>query len=66
MQKNKRFRSCERRPKDLRDYHRCHFVGDDGLGLAVVEPQGLEGVDAEGPLVLHAALAQRPTLRGGC
>lgn len=52
--------------EDLRDDHGCHFVGDDGLGLAVVEPQGLEGVDAEGALVLHAAVARCPALQGGC
>ena len=30
-----------------RDHDRGHLVGDDGLGLAVVQACGLEGVDAE-------------------
>lgn len=51
--------------EDLRDDHGRHFVGDDGLGLAVVEPQGLEGVDAEGVLVLHAAVSWHSALQGG-
>lgn len=65
MQKNRGL-ELQEAAKDLRDDHRCHFVGDDGLGLAVMEPQGLEGVDAEGALVLHAAVARHPALQRGC
>lgn len=30
-----------------RDHDGGHLVGDDGLGLTVVQARGLEGVDAE-------------------
>ena len=65
MQKNRGL-ELQEAANDSRDDHGRHFVGDDGLGLAVVEPQGVEGVDAEGVLVLHAAVARRPALQGGC
>lgn len=44
-------------PCHSRDHDRGHLVGDDGLGLAVMQASGLEGVDTEGVPTVHRAAA---------
>lgn len=51
-------------PRHSRDHDGGHFVGDDGLGLTVVQACGLEGVDTERVLTVHRA-ATLEALEGG-
>lgn len=51
---------------DLRDDDRCDFVGDNGLGLVVVDVDCLEGAHAERlPAVGHPVHLETLEWRGG-
>lgn len=48
------------------DHDRRHLVGDDELGLAVVQAHGLEGVNAEGMPAVHGAATLEAFKEGTC
>lgn len=51
-------------PCHSRDHDGGHLVGDDGLGLTVVQARGLEGVGTERVPPVHRAAALE-ALEGG-